>query len=380
MLSLLVFIIILAVLVLIHEFGHFIVAKKNGILVEEFGFGFPPRLWSKKIGETIYSFNAIPLGGFVKLYGEEYNEQIKKNKTRAFSQKAPWQKFLVIIAGVVMNTLLAIGIYYGLLFANNYQSEPLLIFNNFKFTFGQQQGKVIVANVIQNSPAEKAGITTEDALIKISSPASNSITITSANQMIQFVKNKGNQQIVLELENIKNGKKKIVAITPLYDEKLKRSIIGANLVDAVVINYSKPEEKFLSGILHSYNILNYNIKTIGTLFSSSIKEKKLEPVSQAVSGPIGIFSVISDLIKTSGEKFFINLLNVMALLSLSLAMVNVLPFPALDGGRLVFVVYEWITKKQVNQKIEQYVNLAGFSILILMAILVTINDIIRLIK
>ena len=121
-------------------------------------------------------------------------------------------------------------------------------------------------------------------------------------------------------------------------------------------------------------------KTIGLLFKTAYQEKKVEIVSQSVSGPIGIFSIIQDLVKTSGEKFVINFLNVLAALSLSLALINILPFPALDGGRLVFVFYEWISKKPVNKKVESYINLGGFIFLIALAILISINDIMRLLK
>ena len=122
--TIIIFILILAILILIHELGHFIMAKKNDILVEEFGFGFPPRLWSKKSGETIYSINLLPVGGFVKLFGEEYQEiepgrlrskagkPLRLNITKAFVSKKPWQKTLVILGGVLMNIFLAVFIYY----------------------------------------------------------------------------------------------------------------------------------------------------------------------------------------------------------------------------------------------------------------------------
>lgn len=382
-----IFILILAILVLIHEFGHFIAAKENGILVEEFGFGFPPRVWSKKIGETVYSINAIPLGGFVKMYGEEYNEisagkgESRLARTRAFVSKKPWQKALVILAGVIMNVFLAVGIYYFLLSANNFVSEPLPLIVNTRFRFGSEQGRVVISQIIKNSPAQKAGLTTEDAVLRIK-PFNQTdwINVTDASQLISIIRNQSNQLTLIEAENIKNGTHKIAAVTPIYDTKLKRSIIGANLVDAIILKYQKPQEKIFSGFLHSYNILAYNVKAIGFLFGTSVKEKNIGPVSEAASGPIGIFSIISDLVKTSGKKFFVNLLNILALLSLSLALINVLPFPALDGGRMVFVIYEWITKKQVNQTVEKYVNFAGFVILIMLAILVSVNDIIRLIR
>jgi regulator of sigma E protease len=132
--------------------------------------------------------------------------------------------------------------------------------------------------------------------------------------------------------------------------------------------------------LHSYNVLEYNFAAIGHLIGISIKQKSAAPVSGAVSGPIGIYSVVQDMVQTSGAQLARNILNLMALLSLSLGVMNILPFPALDGGRMVFIVYEWITKKQVNKRIENITNLVGFMFLMGLAVLVSINDILRLIK
>jgi regulator of sigma E protease len=386
MISIIIFILILGTLVLIHEFGHFIFAKKNGVLVEEFGFGFPPRIFGVKKGETLYSINLLPIGGFVKLYGEEYQElnQLRQSKNilppkkRAFVFKKPFQKFLIIIGGVLMNVILAPGIYYFLLGTNQFQSEPLPLFNQFHFTFGKQQGQVIIAEVVKNSPASKVGITTEDAVVRFKVNSSNNwVTITSASQLISEIKNRAKQKVTIQLVNIRSGNQKTVMVIPYYNLQLKRAIIGANLIDAVIIKYDSITDKLLSGFLHSYNLIGYNISVFGDLISTSFKSRNIEPVSQTVSGPIGIFAVVNDLVQSSGRKLVVNLLNVVALLSLSLALINILPLPALDGGRLVFVIYEWITGKQVQAKVEKYINAIGFIFLISLAIVISINDILK---
>ncbi len=375
--SVIIFLLILSILVLVHEFGHFIAAKKNGVLVEEFGLGFPPRLIGKKIGETLYSLNLIPLGGFVKLYGEEYNEKINSVlKTRAFVDKKPSKKALIVIGGVVMNIVLAVAIFYGLLVSNHFQSEPIPILNSYHFTFGQEEGRVVVSGVAPNSPASHSGVHEEDTVLRFRFMGENNWhTITSANQFIGIIKNAQGKEVQIELVNIGNGEHHIVSVVPQYNAEVKRAVIGINLVDAVVISYNNPGEKIFSGFLHSYNLLDYNVKTIGYLITSSLKSHDLAPVSRTVSGPIGIFSVIDTLVRSSGKKLVINLANIVGLLSLSLAIINIFPFPALDGGRLVFVVYEWISSRRVNPKIELYLNYAGFILLILLAILVSINDI-----
>lgn len=381
MISAVIFILILGFLVLIHEFGHFIVAKKSGVRVEEFGFGFPPRLWGKKIGDTIYSVNAIPLGGFVKLFGEEYEEVTgQKKNIHAFVYKKPWIKTLIILAGVIMNATLGVTIYYSLLTFNHFQSDPIPLLKPYHFRFGTQEGRVIATNITKDSPAEKAGIKVEDIVQKFQVGSTPWKQITSSSELINIIKSSPGVTVSLDLENVRNGSKKIISVVPVYNTDLKRAIIGVNLLDTVVLKYETPKQKLLSGFMHSYNILAYNYSTIGELFKVAVKEKSLEPVSHTVSGPIGIFSIVDELVKTSGEKLVKNVLNIMAILSLSLAAMNILPLPALDGGRLVFIIYEWITGRPIHKKIEQYINLGGFVLLIGLGILVSINDVMRLFK
>ncbi|MBI4973769.1 site-2 protease family protein [Candidatus Roizmanbacteria bacterium] len=381
MFSFILFFLILGLLVLIHEFGHFIVAKKSGVRVEEFGFGFPPRLWGKKVGDTIYSVNAIPLGGFVKLYGEEYEEVAgQKKNSSSFVYKKPWVKTLIILAGVIMNAVLGVSIYYSLLTLNHFQSDPLPLLKPYHFRFGTQEGRVIATNITSNSPAAKAGIQVEDIVQKFQIGSAPWKQITSSSELINIIKSSPGVVVSLDLENVRNGKKNIISVVPIYNAELKRAIIGVNLLDTVVLKYETPKQKLLSGFMHSYNVLSYNYSTIGELFKVAVKSKSFEPVSQTVSGPIGIFSIVDQIVKTSGEKMIKNILNIMAILSLSLAAMNVLPLPALDGGRLVFIIYEWITGRPIHKKIEQYINLGGFVLLIGLGILVSINDVMRLFR
>lgn len=167
---------------------------------------------------------------------------------------------------------------------------------------------------------------------------------------------------------------------PVYNADLKRAIIGVNLIDTAIISYQKTHQMIFAGFMHSYNILTYNFSTIGELIRMSVKEKTFAPVSQTVSGPIGIFSVVQDVVATSGTKLFKNLLNIVGLLSLSLAFMNVLPLPALDGGRLLFILIEYVTRRRINKTVEQYVNMAGFFALIALGIAVSVNDVLRLFK
>ncbi len=391
MFSLILFILILSFLVLIHEFGHFIAAKRNGIKVEEFAIGFPPRLFTIKYGETNYSINIFPLGGYVKLFGEEYQEteqiktpnQIKKNieLSHAFAFKKPYQKALVVVAGICMNLLFGIIIMYGIIAYNGFKSDPLPLLFPHHFTFGVQEGRVIAANLTKGSPAEKAGLKSEDIISSYSIDSDNTIIrLSSAQQLINMIKKSPGKKIFLETINLKDGATKTISVVPQYNKELKRAIIGVSLVDGIVISYEKPTDKIFSGLMHSYNVMEYNFSAIGTLIGIAVKEKSAAPVSGAVAGPVGIYNVVNDMVQTSGTQLVKNILNLMALLSLSLGVMNILPFPALDGGRMVFVVYEWITGKQVNKMVENITNIAGFALLMALAVLVSINDILRLIK
>lgn len=379
--SFIIFFIIISFLILIHELGHFIIARKNKVAVEEFGFGLPPRILFKKIGKTIYSLNLLPIGGFVKLYGEEYHEiekSSKKNKSEAFVYKKPWQKVLIIMGGVLMNLLFGIIIFYIILSLNQFKSNPIPIFlKDYKFKFGKESKKVIIAQVNKNSPAEKAGIKEEDIVIKFKAENQKWENINSAKDLIEAIKDKKNQKIYLELINNKNAEKKIIQVKPIYNKELKRYVIGVNLADIVILEYKTNIEKIFSGFLHSYNLIDYNLKVFVYLFSTSVKEKNPSTITNSLTGPIGIFAVIDDTVKKSEKKLIFNLLELSALISLSLAIMNILPFPALDGGRLIFVFYEWITGKPTNKTIEKYVNFIGFLILMILALFIAINDILK---
>ena len=378
MISIITFVLTLAVLVLIHEFGHFIAAKKNGVRVEEFGFGFPPRIFGKKIGETLYSINLIPIGGFVKLYGEEQQELEGKplsehDKKHSFVYKKHWQKAVIIVAGVCMNIILGVSIYYGLLATNHFTSEPLPVFQSFQFPFGKQKSQIFIIDVTENSPAKQSGLTQEDVILSL-----NNVPLQSKDDLIQKISSSQDTSITLLTENVRNGVRKTVMVTPKYNAELKRAIIGIGLSDVTTISYEKPVEKLFSGFLHSYNVVAYTFHTFGYFISSAIATKSITPVSQSVSGPVGIYRVVNDIVTTSGNKFVINLLNLIALLSISLAVMNILPFPALDGGRFVFIVYEWISHRKVSAKVEGITNYAGFIFLFGLIILITLNDILKL--
>jgi regulator of sigma E protease len=385
--TILVFLLILSVLVLIHEGGHFFVAKKLGIKVEEFGFGFPPRMFSFKKGETIYSINWLPIGGFVKLYGEDEagagriddkkSEVKKTDSNRAFFAKSAWQRILVVVAGVVMNTALAAVIFYVFLGISGFKTNIALL-SDYKF-FGVNQtnvSEVIVSAVAKNSPAEKQGLKPMVKVIEV-----NGRKIIDSNNFIKVVNaNRGKEIEItwsdLETQNIQKTK-----IVPRVNPPKNEGALGVGLfsLSTAVLSYDTPAQKIFSGIVHPVNLMAYNMNVMGELVRVSLERKTTEPLSQGLSGPVGIASVTGSILEIENFKDkILGLLNLAGILSISLAFFNILPIPALDGGRLLFILVEAVTGKKVNQKFESVTHMIGMMILMGLMILITFKDVFKL--
>jgi len=393
--------IILGIIVLVHEFGHFAVARKAGVLVEEFGLGMPPRLFGiQKIGEkwnvvkgpkasrhiehTLYSINTLPIGGFVRLYGDgaggEGGEVDERLASRAFDNASVWWRAAIMVAGVAMNIFLAVLIYYILLSKNGFVSDRLPLIGNPTFAFGSTERSIGISNIVEGSPAEKAGLKAEDIVLEVRphSEKSEWIPMRKPNDLIAIVKANNGVSVDVHVKDFTSSVERVVTVKPEYNKAEKRAMIGAGLMDFVTIKYDQGLEPYLAGWMHSWNITSYNFQALGTMVSYAIVEKKPEIIGETVTGPIGIGRVIDKILKGSGDKTMDNLLNLMAIISLSLAVVNILPLPALDGGRLLLLAPEMITGKRINKKFEQYVNVAGFIFLIGLSILITIKDVIHL--
>ena len=358
--TVIVFLLILALLVFVHELGHFIAAKKNGVKVEEFGIGFPPRIFAKKIGETVYSLNIIPLGGFVKLYGEEYYETNSKNKSdklklknKAFVFKKPWQKAIIVLSGVLGNFLLA-WILISFLFT---QGIPI------------PENKVIIEKIQPNSPAFFSGLKEKDVILSVIFQ-NTPITVNSSAEFINLTKKYAGKKITLVVQ--RDNEKLNVSITPRKNPPPGQGPLGVVITSFTIKKYSWYQAPF-SGLIESFKITKQIIQEIVISLMQFLFFKK---PNIEVAGPIGIAQYTSEVMKFGKNA----LLQFIALLSLNLAVINILPFPALDGGRLFFIIYEWITKKRINEKIERYVNFLGIIVLLSLAILVSINDLSKIFR
>jgi len=366
-LAIIISILILGFLVLSHEFGHFIVAKKSGVKVEEFGIGYPPKIWGIKKGETIYSINAIPFGGFVRLYGEDGEDEKYLKDPRSFNAKSTTSKALTVSAGVIMNLLVAVIIFYFLLPFSGFTNQQYLIYDH-HFPFGEQQNFTLISFVAKNSPAEEAGLNPKDIVLE-----GDGVKFKNAEQFIGFVGNNKGKEIFLKTKNLDSGEIRKLGIVPRINPPAGEGPLGIGLGNMAEIKYGTVLEKATVGFLHSFNLAHYSIVALGHLIEASFKEKSVEPLTSSVVGPIGILAIT----KLTISAGIIAVLNLVALISLALAIMNILPFPALDGGRLLFIIIEGITKKRVPLKIESKINLIGFMVLILLLVAVTYKDILQ---
>lgn len=355
---------IIAMLILSHELGHFLAAKKTGTKVEEFGFGFPPKILKWKKGETTYSFNLFPVGGFVKILGESGDEDTsKEEKEKSFYFKPASVKAFIIIAGILFNLLLA----WALLSASFAMGTKKQISDdeNLK-NLGVKTTEIIIVDVNENSSASNAGLKSGDILLSFSSK--NDLSRPSKIIDVQNFINahRGGE---IELTYKREGEIKSVK-TELKNIEAKEGALGIAMVRVATI-----KENWLNSIfkgLKQTAFLTVEITAaIFYFFASLFKGTGFEQVA----GPIGIFNIVGESVKF-GLSYILQL---SALLSINLAIINFLPFPALDGGRLLFIIIEKIKGAPINPKIANAINSIGFAVLILLMIVITYKDITRII-
>lgn len=359
--TILVFILVLSVLVLVHEAGHFFVAKWMGIKVEEFGFGFPPRAYGKKFGETLYSINWLPIGGFVKLYGEDGTGAGKlgsvevsglknlKDKKRAFFARNPWQRAGIVVAGVVMNFLLAVVL---LSYIYSVRGVP---------TPGD---KVFIADTATGSPARAAGLKEGERVLSV-----DGVQITSTDQIISYTKARLGKKLTIVVEE-KSGKKDTLFITPRVKYPDTEGPMGVVISQNVVIKKYPWYEAPYVGLKEALNTSWQIVQGLGQVVVQLVTTRS---VPQGVAGPVGIAQLTGQTIKYGFDA----VLSLIALLSLNLAIMNVLPIPALDGGRLFFILIEAVTGLKVSPKIESYTHAVGMAVLMVLILLITFHDLVR---
>jgi len=354
MLSLIVFLVTLWILILAHELGHFLMAKKAGIKVEEFGLGYPPRLWGKKFGETLYSINLLPLGGFVKLYGEELQER-KKNRLnlgKAFWAKSKKARVAVIVAGVLANFLLAV-----LAFSIVYSIMGI----------PTKTKKVMIIGVTPASPAQKAGLHEEDLVLSVDSQE-----VKGIDHFIRLIDQKKNQPIWLK---VARGEKEMnFSLVPRAEPPENEGPLGVVISDVQMKHYPVWQMPFRGAIEGFKEAFVWTGLVLGSLKKMIFDLVGKGEIPKDIAGPIGIFQIAGGV----AQSGFLAILQFIGILSVNLAVINFLPFPALDGGRLMFIVYEVLTKKKPKPEFEHWINAVGMSLLLLLILVISINDVRRI--
>ena len=348
--SIVIFLLVLSILVLVHELGHFIAARIFGVKVEEFGIGFPPRATSIKKGDTVYSINWVPLGGFVKLKGEDSGAV----GPDSFSAKPVWQRFVILGAGVAMNLALTISIF----FIANMVGAPHIVGDYESLTTQAQDLHIRVTRVLEGFPAQKAGIAAGDRIVSL-----DGTPVERVEDVQTYVRLREGANLVVTIE--RGNETLSYPLTPVFIKESGYPGMGISLARVATITYP-PHVALLNAVKTTW----YMAGALLTMLFSAVRSLAFD----GFMGPVGIASTTATVTKLG----FSYLLNLIAQLSLSLAIFNFLPIPALDGGRALFVMIEKLRGKSVRPEVEQMVHTIGFLILIGLLLLVTIQDIRRL--
>ncbi len=345
LISIVSFLVVIVVLILAHELGHFITAKASGVRVDEFGLGFPPRLLSVRWGETRYSLNAIPLGGFVKMAGEE-----DPKVPRSLASKGIGTRLLVLSAGSLMNLLL-----------------PLLLFSiAFMIPHNLVIGQVMIGEVDPDSPAAIAGIEPGDTVLSINEKPVNNI-----GDLHRYIQLNLGKEITILVKHSDSTTENIQVI-PRWRPPEGRGAVGIVVTTAnpTIVSQSEP---FWRAIPSGASAC---IETF-VLFKNGIISMIIGTTPVAVAGPVGIAQLTGEVAKAGISP----LLEFAAFLSINLAIINLFPLPALDGGRIVFVLLEWVRRgKRISPKREGLIHAIGFALLMAAFIAITYQDIVRIIS
>lgn len=352
--NILLVVVIIVGLVVIHELGHFLTAKMVGIKVEEFGIGYPPKIVGKKWRGVLYTLNWLPLGGFVRLNGEFGGSADK----RAFNNAPVLSRILVVVAGVLMNFVLAWVLLTGAFMVG---------FSPLTQTVDHYPGakvlrqQVVVANVLPSSAAAEAAIMPGDVLI-----SGNGEPFNSVDDLIKFTADNRGQKVDVTVDRAGSQQSIPVNLSDTTDAQLGTAIISDQVVR---LPFWSAVKASFSDI---YNLSKLIVFTVGDIIKGIFTT---EPVPEGIVGPIGIFQITAQAASSGAST----VLALVIILSVNFALINILPFPALDGGRLVFLLLEGLFRRRVvKEQVEAAITATGFILLLMLIILLTYRDIVRL--
>jgi regulator of sigma E protease len=350
--NILAFVVVLGVLIFFHELGHFLVARLFGVGVEKFSLGFGPRLFGRKVGLTDYRVSIIPLGGYVKMVGEDPTKEMDPAEIHlSFTHKHVFKRMLIVAAGPAFNLLLAVLIFYGI-----FQISGTYIL------------KPSIGGVQENSPAQAAGLQAGDMIAAI-----DGVPVANWDEMAALITGSEGNPIAITIQR-PEWDSFTVSVTPqtttsknIFGEDIQRHIIGISSAGEVVNLRLNPLESLVESVKQTYNITKLTIVSIVKLIQGTVSTKTL-------GGPI----MIAEMAGQQAREGAVNLVFFIALLSINLAIINFLPIPVLDGGHMLFFLIEAVTRRPVNTRTREVAQQAGIFILIMLMIFVFYNDITRI--
>jgi len=349
--SLVAFVIVLGILVFFHELGHFLVARFFGVGVETFSLGFGPKIYQRRMGFTQYCISLIPLGGYVKMVGEEPGAPLAESDIPlSFNHKKLYQKILIVAAGPLFNFLLAFLIFYAI----------------FQFS-GLYFVKPVVGEVGPNSPAQVAGMATGDVVVAIDGKP-----VTSWDDMVTLIGETSGEVLAIQVE--RDGRDHLFQVLPetrmsknIFGEEIKRFMIGVAASGDVTHISLNPFQALWHGGLRTWEISRLTVLSVVKIFQGSV-------AADSLGGPIMIAQMAGKQAKAGVASFFFFI----AMLSVNLGIINLFPVPVLDGGHIVFFCYEAVTGKPASEKFHEQANRLGMGLLMALMVFVFYNDIIRI--
>lgn len=366
--SILIFIVVIVALIVVHEFGHFVVAKWSGMRVDEFGLGYPPRaMVIGKIGETEYTLNWLPFGGFVKIFGENGEKEAGAGgrDSRSFTSKPRFAQALVLIAGISMNLLFAYILITGALI----MGTPRALSDS--EIAGAKNVELAIANVLPDSPASLAGLVPGDSIIRASN-AVNQWKAIDPKSFSAFINASHGSAVTLSVK--RNGTEQTIIATPVAGVASgdpSRYALGIEVATIGVVPLS-----FGSAIIEGARLTwGATILTAQGLWHFFYGVFTLSADLSQVAGPVGIAGIVGSA-SAQGLGY---LFSITAIISINLALINLIPIPALDGGRFLFVIVESIIRRPIKPNIVHAVNAVGFIVLIILMLVVTANDIFKIV-
>lgn len=367
--SIVLFLLVLGTLVFVHEFGHFITAKKLGVRVDEFALGFPPKVASIKRGETRYVLNLLPIGGYVKIFGEDPDDVSLSgpDSARSFPNKPKWAQALILLAGIIGNILFA-----WLLFSLGFMiGMPTSLAPEDRDSVSD--AKVEIVAVVPDAPGSEAGLKPGDVISRIEAGTAESLEgdALSPDSVLRFIASHDSVPLVVSYERANESG--IVTVTPekgIIKDEPDRAAAGIVMALTATLKYNPARALYEGAIMTGQK--TYEVAAgLVTFFKSAFVLKA--DLSQ-VTGPVGIVALVGD----ASRLGLVYLITFTAFISLNLAVINVLPFPALDGGRLLFVLIEAVKGTPISPKIANVLNAGGLILLLVLMAAITYQDILRL--